>query len=207
MSADLKESPVPLAEISQGPNAFEAFLDRNQKGLVVFAIVLAISAIGVVIYRGVENSRQQTAGIALSKAEDLASLQAVVDGNDHTLAAGSAMVLLANRQWTEGKQDDAIGTLKKFIASYPGHPALPAAKANLGSKLMAQGKTAMPPSSSKNLSPILKPATSRPSPSFPLATSPALRVTLKRPRLLTPKQKRSSRKAASPIPPIAALPF
>ena len=45
MSADLKESPTPLAEISQGPNAFEAFLDRNQKAIVVFAIALAIAAV------------------------------------------------------------------------------------------------------------------------------------------------------------------
>ena len=142
MSADLKESPVPLAEISQGPNAFEAFLDRNQKGIVVFAILLAISAVGVVIYRGIEKSRQETAGAALTKAEDLASLQAVVSGHADTTAAGSAMVLLANSQWTEGKQDDAIATLRKFISTYPGHPALPAAKANLGSKLMAQGKSA-----------------------------------------------------------------
>ncbi len=76
MSADLKESSVPLAEISQGPNAFEAFLDRNQKGIVVLAILLAIGAVGLVIYRGIETSRQESAGAALTKAADLASFQA-----------------------------------------------------------------------------------------------------------------------------------
>jgi predicted negative regulator of RcsB-dependent stress response len=141
MSADLTESPVPLAEISQGPNAFEAFLDRNQKGIVVFAILLAIGAVALVIYRGVETSRQQTAGAALTKAEDLAALQAVVAEHAGTTAAGSAMVLLANSQWTAGKQDDAVATLRKFIADSPEHPAIPTAKANLASKLMAQGKS------------------------------------------------------------------
>jgi len=141
MSADLKESSVPLAEISQGPNAFEAFLDRNQKGIVIFAILLAIGAVVLVIYRGIETSRQQTAGAALTKAEDLAALQAVVDGHTDTTAAGSAMTLLANSQWTAGKQDDAIATLRKFIAAYPGHPAVATAKASLGSKLMAQAKS------------------------------------------------------------------
>ena len=141
MSADLKESPVPLAEISQGPNAFEAFLDRNQKGIVIFAILLAISAVGAVIYRGIEKSRQETAGAALVKAEDLASLQAVVSGHANTIAAGSARVLLANSQWTAGKQDDAVATLRKFISSNSGHPALPTAKANLAAKLAAQGKS------------------------------------------------------------------
>ena len=141
MSADLTESPVPLAEISQGPNAFEAFLDRNQKGIVVFAILLAIAAVALVIYRGVETSRQHTAGAALTKAEDLAALQAVVTEHPGTTAAGSAVSLLANSQWTAGKQDDAIATLQKFIAESPAHPAIPTAKANLASKLMAQGKS------------------------------------------------------------------
>lgn len=141
MSADLKESPVPLAEISQGPNAFEAFLDRNQKGIIVFAILLAIGAVIAVVYRGVETSRQQTAGAALNKAEDLASLQAVVDGHADTVASGSAMVLLAESQWNDGKKDEAVGTLLKFIAASPSHPAVPTAKASLGSKLMAQGKS------------------------------------------------------------------
>lgn len=142
MSADLKDSPVPLAEISQGPNAFEAFLDRNQKGIIVFAILLAIGAAGAVIYRGVETSRQETAGAALTKAADLAALQAVVDSHSDTVAAGSAMVLLADSQWLGGKQDEAVGTLRKFISTSPAHPAIPTAKASLGSKLMIQGKTA-----------------------------------------------------------------
>jgi TolA-binding protein len=141
MSADLKESPVPLAEISQGPNAFEVFLDRNQKGIVVFAILLALGAIALVVYRGIETSRQETAGAALTKAADLAAYQAVVDGHADTVAAGSAMVLLADSQWTANKQDDAIATLRKFIAASPTHPAIPAAKANLGAKLIAQGKS------------------------------------------------------------------
>ncbi len=142
MSADLKNAPVPLAEISQGPNAFEEFLDRNQKNLVVLAVVLAIGAAGLVVYRGIEKSAEETAGVALSKAEDLASLQSVVDQHAKTAAAGSAMVLLANKQWTEGQQDAAIATLQKFIASTPDHPAIPTAQASLGAKLMTQGKAA-----------------------------------------------------------------
>ncbi len=141
MSADFKDSPVPLAEISQAPNALELFLDRNQKGVVVFAILLALAAVSLVIYRGIQTSHQETAGAALNKAADIASYQAVVDGHPDTVAAGSAMVLLADSQWTAGKQDDSIATLRKFIAASPAHPALPSAKASLGAKLMAQGKS------------------------------------------------------------------
>lgn len=141
MSADLKESSVPLAEISQGPNAFEAFLDRNVKGLVAFSVVVAIGAAGFVVFRELEKSKQEEAGAAFVKAKDLAGYQAVVDEKKDTLASGSAMLLLANAQWTGGKQDDSIATLRKFISENPEHPAVSTAKANLGTKLVAQGKT------------------------------------------------------------------
>jgi predicted negative regulator of RcsB-dependent stress response len=141
MSADRQEPPVPLAEISQGPNAFEEFLDRNQKNIIILAILLVIATAALVIYRGIEKSSQDTAGVALNKAEDLASLQAVISEHPGTQAALSAKVLLADRQWTDGQQDAAIETLRAFVAASPEHPAYPAAKASLGSKLMIQGKS------------------------------------------------------------------
>jgi predicted negative regulator of RcsB-dependent stress response len=142
MPDDLSKSPVPLAEISQGPNAFEQFLDRNQKNLIILAILIALAVAALVIYRGIEKSHQESAGAALSKAGDLAALQAVINDHAGTSAASSAMILLADRQWTEGQQDTAIETLNKFISANPEHPALPTAQASLGSKLMLQGKSA-----------------------------------------------------------------
>ena len=142
MPADLTETPTPLAEISQGPNAFEQFLDRNQKNIVILAILIALGAAAFVIYRGIEKSKQETAGAAFNKADDLAALQAVVTEHADTTAGRSAMILLADRQWAEGQQDVAIETLRKFIAENAGHPGLPTAQASLGSKLMAQGKSA-----------------------------------------------------------------
>ncbi len=142
MPADPKETSAPLAEISQGPSAFELFLDRNQKNLVILSIVLALGAAVLVVYRGIEDSRQKTAGEALSKAADLAALQSVVGDHAGTHSSQSAMILLADSQWTAGQQDAAIETLRKFIAASPDHPAAPTAKGSLGSKLMTQGKSA-----------------------------------------------------------------
>ncbi len=141
MSADLKESSIPLAEISQEPNAFEQFLDRNQKGILVLAILLVIFAAAAVVYRGIQNSETQSAGIALSKAEDIAGFQSVIDQYPKSDSAGSAMVLLANAQWSAGNKDDSINTLRKFITNFPTHPALYTAKASLGAKLLSQGKS------------------------------------------------------------------
>jgi predicted negative regulator of RcsB-dependent stress response len=146
MSSELIESPGhssgPLAEISQGPDKFNAFLDRNQKGIIALAIAAALAGAGYVIWEGIETSKQESAGAALTKASDLASYQAVIDGNPGTIAASSASLLLANSQWDGGKKDEAVATLQKFISSEASHPAIASAKANLGSKLMALGKTA-----------------------------------------------------------------
>lgn len=142
MAADHPESPSPLAEISHGPSAFEQFLDNNQKTLMALTVVLALGAAGLVVYRGIEKSRQHTAGAQLNKAGDLASLQAVINEHADTQAARSATILLADAQWKEGQQDAAISTLRSFIDSNPDHPALATARASLGSKLMAQGKNA-----------------------------------------------------------------
>lgn len=144
MPADTPESPAsiaPLAEISQGPNAFEEFLDRNQKNLVILAILIALGAAALVVYQGIAKSREETAGAALNKAEDLAALQAVVNEHADTAGARSAMILLAEKQWEANQQDQAIETLRKFISSNTDHPGLATARASLGSKLMAQGKS------------------------------------------------------------------
>jgi hypothetical protein len=142
MAADLPESPTPLAEISQGPSAFEQFLDKNQKNLIILTILLAIGAAALVVYRGIEKSREESAGAELNKAADLAALQAVVKDHADTHAASSALILMADRQWSDGQQDAAITTLREFIAANPEHPAFSTARASLGAKLMAQGKTA-----------------------------------------------------------------
>lgn len=142
MAADLPESPSPLAEISHGPSAFEQFLENNQKTLLALTVLLALGAAGLVVYRGIEKSRQQTAGAELNKAGNLASLQAVINDHKDTHAARSASILLADLQWKEGQQDTAVSTLRSFIDANPDHPALATARASLGSKLMSQGKGA-----------------------------------------------------------------
>jgi predicted negative regulator of RcsB-dependent stress response len=93
------------------------------------------------VYRGIEQSKQETAGQALNKADDLPALQAVVSEHADTLAGHSAMVLLAEKQWEQGQQDASIETLRKFISTSTNHPAIPTAQASLGTKLMQQGKT------------------------------------------------------------------
>jgi len=140
MSKEITEATGPLGEISQGPSAFDTFLDRNQKGIAVLAILLVIGAAALVVQRGISKSNERNAGTALNRAEDAASLQSLIKEFPDTAAEGSAMLLLADRQWEEGQQDAAITTLRDFLAKDGKHPASLTARASLGAKLMAQGK-------------------------------------------------------------------
>jgi tetratricopeptide (TPR) repeat protein len=140
MAEDIHDTPRPLAEISHGPSAFEAFLDRNQKGMVVAAILLALAGGAVIVYRGMKQAAAEAAGMDLSKAATVADFQAVTKNHPDSPAAGSAQVLLADKQWSDGDQDGAIETLRAFIAANPEHPALPSAKASLATRLLQQGK-------------------------------------------------------------------
>ncbi len=141
MPEDTSDTPQLLGEISHGPSAFEQFLDRNQKGLIIVSIVAALAGGGVVVYRGIKTSKERDAGALLLKAEDLPTIQSIGKDFPGTAAAGSAVLLGAEKQWEEGQQDAAIDALKSFIQTSPDHPAWASAQASLGSKLLSQGKT------------------------------------------------------------------
>lgn len=134
------ESSGPLGEISQAPPALEMFLDKHQTKIIVLAVILTISVAVYVVYKGIARSGEEAAGGLLAKAGDISELQGVVKNHEGTAAAYSAKVLLADKQWQDGQQDDAVATLRAFIESGTKHPALASAKASLASKLLAQGK-------------------------------------------------------------------
>lgn len=132
---------APLGEISQEPPALEVFLDKHQMKLIVLAVILALAAVAYVIVDGIKQSAEETAGALLAKGEELSELQKVVTEHEGTAAAASAKILVAEKQWDDGQQDDAIASLKALVNSDSDSPAKASAKASLGSKLLAQGKT------------------------------------------------------------------
>ncbi len=134
------DSSGPLGEISQAPPALEIFLDKHQTKIIVLAIILAIGAAAYVVYQGIIQSGEEAAGGLLAKAKDISELQGVVKNHEGTAAAYSAKILLADKQWEDGQQDDAVATLKALLELGTEHPALPSVKASLATKLLAQGK-------------------------------------------------------------------
>lgn len=129
----------PIAEISNEPSAFERFLDRNQLLLIGLGILVAIAAAVGVVMNGIDDGKKVGAGQALVKANDIEALQTVMTDHPDSPAAASAAVLLSDKQWDEGLQEDAIETLRQEITANPDHPATFPARARLGARLAAQG--------------------------------------------------------------------
>lgn len=130
----------PLGEISQAPPALEVFLDKHQSKLIVLALILIVAAVGYVVFKGLKESAEVSAGNLLMSSDDISDLQSIVKNHQDTSAAFSAKVLLAEKQWEDGQQDDSIGTLRAFIDGEKGHPGSQSAKASLAAKLRIQGK-------------------------------------------------------------------
>jgi predicted negative regulator of RcsB-dependent stress response len=130
-----------LGEISQAPNAFEQFLERNQKALLGLVILAILGGCAWIILHSKKTGAEKAAAGALVKAEDVTALEAITKNYPDTPAAGSAALLAADAQWNAGKKTEAIESLKSLIQSKPEHPAIPTAYLSLGAKLAAEGKT------------------------------------------------------------------
>lgn len=135
----MDDTPVPIAELEQGPSKFEVFLERNQKLLTFLAIAVFLGVLGYVGYTSYDDYAKSRAGKALLEADTAAELKSVVKDFGNTASAGSADLLLADLKSQESSQE-AVALLRHFVERYPQHPAIPSATTNLGLRLLNEGK-------------------------------------------------------------------
>ncbi len=139
--SDQSNNPIPLGEIVQGPSAFEQFLDRNQKMMAFSAIAVALGVGGFMVYKTIAEDHALSAGAAYSSAQDIADLEKVKQEYADTAASATASLAIAEKQWGNKQEDEAISTLRQLIQDFPKHPAAAIAQQTLGNRLLAQGKT------------------------------------------------------------------
>lgn len=135
-------SGTSLADIEKAQPAVERFLDKHQVKLVAITLLLISLALVYLVQKELKQGQEETAGALLVSKTETSDLADIAKNYEDTAAAGSSKVLLAEKQWNEGKYDDAIATLRGFIDSAKAHPARATALASLAAKLMNQGKIA-----------------------------------------------------------------
>lgn len=125
--------PSPIGEISQEPSAFEAFLDANQKKLILLGILAVICLVVYVIWTGLGRKAEEEAAAAVAKARTSPDYELVSQEYDGKSAGGSAILLKSQLLWGDQQQQEAIEALETFVSKYPEHPAVGSAYASLGS--------------------------------------------------------------------------
>lgn len=138
MADESTTSSVPVGEIDQGPSKFEQFLDKNQKLLILLVILATLAIIALVVVRGLKQQEEEAAGAALINAQGPEDYTAVIADHPDTAASGTAYLFQAQALWNEGKLDDAVETLRAYLANRPDHPARAIAQNRLGSYLLSQ---------------------------------------------------------------------
>ena len=127
------QAPSPIGEISQEPSSFEAFLDANQKKLIIAGIMLIIALVAYVVIDGLKQQELENHSAEVSAARTLAQLEAQASEKAGTNAGGTALLREAQLQWKDLQQPEAIKTLESFVSEYPDHPAFASGLASLAS--------------------------------------------------------------------------
>ena len=125
--------PSPIGEISQEPSAFEAFLDANQKKLILLGILAVLCLVVYVVFTGLERKADEEAAAAVANARTGPDYEAVSEKYFGKSAGGSAILLKSQLLWSDQQQQEAIEALETFVSEYPEHPAVGSAYASLGS--------------------------------------------------------------------------
>lgn len=128
-----ENGPSPIGEISQEPSAFEAFLDANQKKLIILGILAILFLVGYVVVTGLQKKAKEEAAAAVADARTVPQYEAVSQEYAGENAGGSAIILKSQLLWSDQLQEEAIEALETFVSEYPDHPAIGSALASLGS--------------------------------------------------------------------------
>ena len=110
--SNASDTPAPIGEIEHGPSKFEVFMEKNVKKLILLALLIVIGVAAFVIVSQLGDAKQREAGNALIAAEDPEAYRKVAADYPNSPSASSAKLLLAGQLLDEGKEDEAVKTLK-----------------------------------------------------------------------------------------------
>lgn len=134
---------------SSGFYEFLAWLEINKKRLIVAAIVLAVTALGIATYRWQANQREEEAFAALFRlgapmapvdaaaAPSASAYLKVASDYAHTRAGEQALLLAAGDLFKSGNYDEARVQFEKFLSQYHESAFAPAAAFGVASALDA----------------------------------------------------------------------
>ncbi len=130
------DADVPVATFEHQNSAFDDFLDKHLKKLLVALGIGAVGAIGWITYQHRLESAWQVRAQDFTSAKTIEDFRKVEANHAGTEVAGNALMMIANLQKKDGKEADAIDTLRKLVANHPAHPLADQAMFRAGTMLV-----------------------------------------------------------------------
>lgn len=116
------------------------FWDIHKNKIIAYGSLALIALVGYSVYSIQKQQKDDAARALYAQASTPTDYKAVIDTAPGSVVAGDASLLLADSLRSEKKYDEALATLRDFIAKEPQHPLIPGAWLSISSTLELQGK-------------------------------------------------------------------
>ncbi|MGB8356939.1 MAG: tetratricopeptide repeat protein [Chthoniobacteraceae bacterium] len=132
----------PDSEIIPLPGFDPLVFWMQHKGkILIYAAILVIALVSVVAYQIISHNRLVDSQQLFAQATSEDDYRQIVQKYPHTIAAGNASLMLAEKLRDEKKYDEAISTLQALIDQSPEYPFLDAAWLSQAATLEVAGRT------------------------------------------------------------------
>ena len=134
-------TPSELDNIPQTGFDPVTFWFEHKTKVIIYGAVLVLAAAGFMYHQISTSNALVAARQSLAQADTADDYRQIIQKYPHTVAAGNASLLLAEKLRDDKKYDDAINVLKAMIDSQPDHPMIDGAWLSLAGTYNSQGKT------------------------------------------------------------------
>jgi TolA-binding protein len=117
-----------------------AFWQEHKTKVIIYGALLVIAVAGLMYHRISSERQLQQARQAYAQAGAADDYRHVIQEFPHSIVAGNASLLLAEKLRDGKNYDDAIAVLQAMIDTQPNHPLVDAAWLSLASTYNTEGK-------------------------------------------------------------------
>jgi TolA-binding protein len=117
-----------------------AFWIQYRRTIVFLVVLLLVALLAFAIFQFVQFRERETAARDLANAKTVDDYRRVVTQHANSMAAGNALLLLAEQLRKENKIVESTAALQQFIEKYPEHPLISGAWVSLAVNLERQEK-------------------------------------------------------------------
>ena len=116
------------------------YWDLHKGKIIALLALFTIGALAFGLYSYSQQQKRANNRAQFAAAKSAEDYQKITSAAQGAPVAGNALLLLGEQQRKEGKFEESISTLRRFIKEHPEHPLISGAYTSLGATYEAQSK-------------------------------------------------------------------